>query len=398
MDAITPISRSPARRVWIVGSYYLELRLPFMQRLRDCGWEVAAVGQADQHELFRDHGFAFHRYPVNRSLNPIADYRAYRSLVNLLERHRPDIVHAVNTKPGLLAPKAAARANIAGVVRTITGLGVAFSSDSTLARVMQFAYRGMQRGAAKATATTVFQNADDRDYFFRHRLADPAHSELVPGSGIDVEEFRRRRSDPCALDELRSELGVQGKTVVTMVSRIIGSKGVREFVQAAADVRRRHPDAAFLLVGEALRGPDGIPAQWLDEQSGHVRYLGQRDDIADLLAISDIFVLPSYFREGIPRVLLEAGALELPLITTDMPGCREVVTDGASGIVIPPRDSAAIARSVELLLEHPSLRQKMGAASRQRVEERFHLRHVASAYMDIYRRVLAQSPPQRRAA
>lgn len=396
MDAITQNSRP--RRVWIVGSYYLELRLPLMQRLRDSGLDVEAVGQGDQHDLFRDHGFAFHRYPLTRSLNPLSDYRAYRTLTGLLERHRPDIVHAVNTKPGLLAPKAAARANIPGVVRTITGLGGAFSSDTTLARVMQLAYRRLQRRAAKATATTVFQNVDDRDYFFQHHLADPARSVLIPGSGIDVEEFRRRPHDRQSLEVLRSQLGVEGKTVVTMIARIIGSKGVREFAQAAQAIRRRHPSAAFLLVGPAMRGPDGIPAQWLAEQSGHVTYLGQRDDIADLLAISDIFVLPSYFREGIPRVLLEAGALGIPLITTDMPGCREVVTDGVNGFVIEPRDSDAIARSVNRLLLNPSLRKTMGSASRQRVEERFHLRHVADAYMEIYRRVLAQSLPQRRAA
>jgi glycosyltransferase involved in cell wall biosynthesis len=177
-----------------------------------------------------------------------------------------------------------------------------------------------------------------------------------------------------------------------MVARLVRHKGVREFCAAARAVRRKRPECNFLLIGPL--SSEGRQAVRRREVEGNpdVRWLGSRDDVPALLAISDVFALPSYYREGVPRVLLEAGAMGLPLISTDMPGCREVVRDGWNGVLVPPRDSQALTRAVMALLDAgPEARTQMGERSREHVEEHFSFDLVVDAYSDIYQRLLDQT-------
>ncbi len=177
-----------------------------------------------------------------------------------------------------------------------------------------------------------------------------------------------------------------------MVSRMVRSKGVIEFLKAGAAIRRYRPDVTFLLVGgmsNVAIGDDVKAVQVVQEYeikaySQEVQYLGQRSDVPDILALSDVFVLPSYYREGIPRVLLEACAVGLPIVTTDMPGCRDVVQQNANGFVVPPRDDRALVAAIERLLANPRLRREMGAAASEFVREHFDLDTVAAAYMALY--------------
>ena len=374
--------------IWLVGSEDIRLRIPYLLELRRRGFEVTMVG-SEPPDPFRAHEIPYHRYSLSRALNPLADWRAYRELLALFRNHRPSVVHAFDTKPGILASFAARRAGVPVRVRTLTGMGYVFSSRSPLALLLRPVDHVFQAVASRVASLTVFQNRDDQAYFLRHRLARADASDLVPGSGIDVEALRGKRPSAEALAALRSELGIEGGAVVTMVSRLVRTKGVAEYCAAAAAVRRERPDCTFLLVGPVTS--EGWQAVRRDEVEGNpnVRWLGARPDVPALLAISDVFALPTFYREGIPRALLEAGAMGLPLITTDMPGCRDVVRDGWNGTLVPPRNVRALTRGLLALLDaEPDALRKMGANSRTHVEQHFTLDLVTDAYADIYRQAL----------
>jgi len=373
-------------RVLIVGTEALDLRLPLMDQLAGLGFDPCAAGALPQPE-FDDTPYDYYQYPVCRSVSIRGFRQSVATLRDVIRDARPDLVHAVNTKPCLMAPQATRTLGIP-CVRTVTGLGSAFSSDGPFYRAMRIAFRHMHRRVADDVRMTVFQNPDDRDYFLETGLCQLAETKLILGSGIDVGEFCARVSSPKRLDEIRTELGLHGRTVITMVSRMMRTKGVVELVEAARAVHRRHPEALVLLVGPLVEsGPSALSASAISD-SDAVKWIGLRSDIADILSVSDVFVLPSYLREGIPRVLFEAGALKLPIVTTDMPGCRETVRDGWNGFLIPPRDSRALEAALNKVLISSDERRRLGQNSQQLVRERFELSIVSEAYADVYRDAL----------
>ncbi|MBI1314329.1 glycosyltransferase [bacterium] len=373
-------------RVLIVGTEALNLRIPLMDQLAEHGFDPCAAGARPQPE-FDETPYDYFPYPICRTISFRGFCESVTSLREVIRAAGPDLVHAVNTKPCLIAPRAVRGLGIP-CVRTVTGLGSAFSSDGLLYRGLRFAFRQMHHRVADDVVTTVFQNPDDRDYFVEAGLCVADRTRLILGSGIDIDQMRSAASSPKRLHELRTELDLHGRTVITMVSRLMRTKGVEELIDAAAAIRRRFPNAIFLLVGPLVEsGPAALSAAAVTGNDS-VKWIGLRDDVADLLSISDVFVLPSYLREGIPRVLFEAGAFKLPIVTTDMPGCRETVRDGWNGFLIPPRDSNAIVRALEPLLESPERRWQMGQNSLQLVRERFDLSIVSQSYADVYREAL----------
>lgn len=377
--------------VWLVGSDDIRLRIPYLLELRRRGLDVTMVGSEPPEPFIADE-IPYHQYSLSRALDPLADWRTFRELLALFRKHRPSVVHAFDTKPAIIASFAARRAGVSVRVRTLTGMGYVFSSRSPRALLLRPVDHLMQAAAARAASITVFQNRDDQAYFLRHRLARPDASLLVPGSGIDVEPLRSLRPSADALAALRRELGIESGGVVTMVSRLVRTKGVPEFCAAARAVRRERPDCTFLLVGPL--GSEGWQAVPRSEVEGNpdVRWLGPRPDVPALLAISDVFALPTFYREGIPRALLEAAAMGLPLISTDMPGCRDVVQDGWNGILVPPRNVQALTRALLSLLEaEPEALRQMGENSRAHVDRHFTLELVTDAYAEIYRRLLEQA-------
>jgi len=375
-------------KLWLVGSTDVRFRLPLLNALRERGFDAGAVG-SESETAFAGTGIPYWRFSLNRWVSPWSDLRSRRQLYELFRVHRPDIVHAFDTKPAILAPLAARDAGVPGTVATITGLGYLFSSRSPLALSLRPVFRFLQRRAAAATGVTIFQNPDDRAYFRRHRLVRPGRDALVLGSGID---FTPLQVDGAAVGRLRRELSLEGRLVVTMISRLVAQKGVRDFIHAAALVRQQRPDAVFLLIGPASsEGRGAVSSREVERSARDVRYLGPRSDVSVLLALSDLFVLPTYLREGIPRVLLEAAALGLPLVTTDTPGCKEIVRDGWNGLLVPPRDPRRLAAAVLRLLASPDERKLMGSRSRTHVTGNFSLEYVVRAYTEIYEHVLRET-------
>jgi glycosyltransferase involved in cell wall biosynthesis len=377
--------------IWHVGGEDVRFRIPLLLALRERGFDVGAVG-SETGTAFADAQIPYYRYTLARGIDPLADLRTRREFSQLCQQHQPDLIHGFDTKPAMFAPIVAQQAGIRGRVRTITGMGYVFSETSPLTLTLRPIYRSLQRQASAATGMTIFQNSDDRDYFDHHQMVQADRSDLVLGSGIDLEQLLTKIPVADNLTKTRQELGLAGKLVVTMIARLVITKGVLEFLEAARSICQAMPDVVFLLIGPlASEGKQAISIEEIDSYADCVKYLGARSDIPTLLSLTDVFVLPTYYREGVPRVLLEAGAMGLPMVTTDMPGCRDVVRDDWNGYLVPPRDATSLATAMLKLLENPAQRIEMGARSKLHVVENFSLDRVADAYADIYHRVLAQA-------
>jgi lipopolysaccharide/colanic/teichoic acid biosynthesis glycosyltransferase/glycosyltransferase involved in cell wall biosynthesis len=308
----------------------------------------------------------------------------------LLQQTRPHVIHAFDTKPGVYGCLAAWSTGVPVVVGTVTGLGSLYTPGSTAPAAVRRVYEALQWLAARTADVTIFQNRDDRAEFVARRIVPAHRAALVRGSGVPTALFDPERFTPAQRRDTRAALGIPADALlVTLVSRAIRSKGVGEFVAAAGAIRQRRPDVHFLLVGHADHDSvDGFSATELQSLQPALHWPGPRRDVAAILAASDLFVLPSYLREGIPRALLEAAAMGLPIVTTDSPGCNDVVQPGVSGLLVPPRDVPALITAIEHLLDHPEQRRAFGQAARARAVAEFDLDVVARATESLYRELL----------
>jgi glycosyltransferase involved in cell wall biosynthesis len=385
-------------RVVIVGGPDVDARIELMHRLDDA-FDLNALGSLPALEAkFSAEGFKYGSYRLSRHVDPVGDLATLSQLVLAFRRLKPQIVHAFDTKPGVWACLAARLAGVPAVVGTVTGLGSLYGSADLPTRLARRAYEMLQALACRASDLTVFQNREDPRHFVAAGITAPGKALVIAGSGVRTDVFAPDLIPEQERARLRDELGIlPGQAVVTMISRVMRSKGVPEFMAAARDVGTTHPQTRFLLVGPAdEESMDRLSAAELAELRETVTWPGPRTDIPLVLAVSDVFVLPSAYREGIPRVLLEAASMGLPIVTTDTPGCNEAVEDGVNGLLVPVQDPAALARAVVRLIERPDLRHRLGQASRQRAVERFDLSVIAAQTRAMYRQLLAR--PARAAA
>jgi glycosyltransferase involved in cell wall biosynthesis len=399
---------SPRQRLLIVGGPDVHLRVDLMRALAN-RYQVAAAGSNPMHrDTFTRAGFPFYSYPLARGVNPSDELRSLFALERLVRSLEPTIVHTFATKPSVWGRIAARRAGVRGVLGTLPGLGSLYSSSEWTHRVSRRVYEGLQKYASDCSDMTVFQNAEDLAHFRSAGIVTEANSTLVAGSGVATDYFDPEQVPECERAAIASELGLEsGSIVVTMVSRVMRTKGVMEFANMADVIRHRHPYVRFLLVGpddhESIGGLSDAERRKLNAS---VRWLGHRSDIRAILAISHVFALPTFYREGMPRSLLEAASMAIPLVTTRVPGCEDVVVHEECGVLVPPRDSRALAAAVEALVCDHRLRQRLGEAARRRVLERFSLTVVADRTAELYERILrtpsassgAPSWPRRRGA
>lgn len=378
-------------RVLCVGGEDHDLRVPFLLALRAEGFDVVAAGGREA--AFAAAGIEWHPFSFSRFIAPRADMQSVADLRRLLARTRPGLVQGFDTKPALLVPLAARALPDVAAVRTINGMGWVFSSRSALAMTLRPAYRLLHRLAMRHAAVTVFQNAVDQAYFLRHGMARAPASRLIPGSGVDIAGFARALSVALPPAVLRESLGLGTSDVVITVSRLTRQKGIPTLLAAAAHVHRRRPRARFLLVGpRESEGQLGIDEAELARHARYVIPLGPRSDVPSLLRLADVFAFPTEYREGVPRVLLEAALAGVPIVTTRMPGCVDVVSDGASGLVVPPRDARALADGILAMLEDRDRARAMAARARAHVVAEFGLDLTAARYAALYRAVLRHPP------
>ena len=377
--------------VLCVGGEDHSLRIPFLHALRQRGFRVSAAGSGKA-EPFVQAGIAFFPVPLERFVNPLADWRTLGSLARLFAELSPDLVQSFDTKPNLLVPLAARGARALSVVRTINGLGWIYSSRSLKASLLSPVYRNLHRLAARSTAATLFQNRDDMAFFERHHLLGSGLPRLIPGSGIDVDKFERARLTGPSREELRQTLRLSDTEVVITVTRLTRQKGIPTLLEAAALVHAERPGVRFLLVGpRESEGPLAVSEAELERHAAYVTALGRRSDIPSLLQAADVFAFPTEYREGVPRALLEAALAGLPIVATRMPGCSDVVEDGKSGFLVPPRSPRLLAGRIIKLLQEREAAAVMSARATHRVRQEFGLDLTVERYARVYDDILNAS-------
>jgi glycosyltransferase involved in cell wall biosynthesis/ribosomal protein S18 acetylase RimI-like enzyme len=326
---------------------------------------------------------------ATRSWNPVADVRALAELVALLRRERFDLVHTHNPKPGVLGRVAARLAGVPLVVNTVHGL-YATPEDRLRKRA---AVLGLEWLAGRCSDLELYQSEEDLRWARRLRLAGKGRTHLL-GNGTDLGRFDPALVPPERVAALRRELGLPADAlVVGAVGRLVAEKGYRELFAAARTVRRADPRVRFVVVGAPdLDKADAIGQDELTRAAADVLVTGWRDDVRDLLAVMDVFVLASW-REGMPRSAIEAAAMGRPLVLTDIRGCREVARHDREALLVPPRDPDALAGAISRLAADPALRARLGAAARARALERFSEEMVAERVVRHYRALLDRQSP-----
>jgi glycosyltransferase involved in cell wall biosynthesis len=357
--------------------FFVSHRLALARAAQRQGFTVHVAASPDETAAqLEEAGIHFHPLPFSRKgRHPLRELRTFLSLLLLYRRLRPDLVHHVTIKPILYGGLAARIARIPSVINAVAGLGYTFLARGQAASLFRDLVRfGYRRALSHSNQTVIFQNDDDRREFVSRGLVHPHETALIRGSGVDPDVFSPAEAPV-------------GRPLVVLPARLLWDKGVAEFVAAAAILKARGVEAQFALVGD----PDPHnPASVTEEDlaawraSGVVEVWGRSEDMPEVFRRAHIACLPSY-REGLPRALLEAAASGLPIVTTDVPGCRDVVRDGYNGYLVPPREPAALADALEKLIRDPDARALMGRRGRALVLEQFTLDRVVSETLKLYR-------------
>ena len=370
----------------------LELLLgPQLEAFASAGWNVIGASAPGEHVAALEARGIPH-VPVDhltRSMDPREDLRAARELYRLFKRLRPDVVHTHNPKPGWLGRPAARAARVPAVVNTVHGL----YAQPTDGLAMRSVVRVLERGAATCSHAELIQNPEDTATLARWGVPERRLFNL--GNGIDLGRFDRREAMAGERRELRAEWGVSDKTpVVVTVGRLVAEKGFRELFEAHRRLRRSGSNHELVVVGPTEAGKaDGLTeAEVAEATADGVRLVGFSDRPERYYAAADVFVLASH-REGFPRAAMEASAMGLPVIATDIRGCRQVVDDGVTGLLVPVNDAAALEAALRTLLDDPVRRGVMGAAAAQRARDRFDQQNQIDLTLETYRRLLPKRAP-----
>ena len=349
-------------------------REALIRHFLDSDWGVV-IATADDAEGRHLASLGAHLEPIHFNRGGLAigsDIKAYRRLRTICRHWRPSLVQQFHAKPVIAGSIAARRllGKTVRVVNTITGLGATFLGSRLQSRMVEFGFRK----ALSLADATVFQNKDDRAMFLERELVPPKAARLITGSGVSIDRF-----PPI------NRLGRDSNTLtIVMISRLLKQKGIAEFVEIASRIRQRLPKVRFLLAGESEpMHPDTISDDWLRKQT-NIDFVGRLADVSTSLSEADVFLFPSYYREGVPRVVMEAAAAGLPAVAFDVPGVKEAVRDGRTGYLVPARDVDAMTAAVAKLVDDETLRLKMGRAARELAEASFDIRDIQSKYLSLY--------------
>ncbi len=362
--------------------YLYNFRRSFALALRDAGHELLLISPPGTYgERLRALGLRWEPLPMDRgSLNPLSELRLLSYLRKLFRRERPVLVHGFTIKCAIYGSLVARLTAVPARVSAVAGMGYVFTSSDLRARLLRPLIRRLLKFALGGEgARLILQNPDDVAIFERAKLVDPTSISLIPGSGVDCRRFVATQGDRHN-KELR----------VLLAARSLWDKGLAEFVEAARLLRAEGRSIRFLHAGTPDEGnPAAVPEAtlhaWVKE--GLIDWLGHVEDMPDLLSSVDMVVLPSY-REGLPKTLIEAAACALPLVTTDVPGCRDVVSDGRDGLLVPPHDAQALAQAIARLDDDPALARRLGNAARVKAHAEFDERIVIERTIGVYREIL----------
>jgi glycosyltransferase involved in cell wall biosynthesis len=365
-----------------VGWFFVSHRLALATGAMELGDEVnvAASLQGDldlgTNSIFAKAGIRFHELHFSRSgSGPLELVRNISELTRLFRRVEPDIIHLITLKPVLLGGIVSRFIGIKGVVMAIPGRGSVFSARGLIASLRRWLVLWSYRLAYRAGNTRVIvQNTEDRDYFVGNRIFKSADVRLIRGSGVDLRRF-----------EFRPE--PQGTPVIVLASRMLREKGVEDFVAAARELKRSGHVARFVLVGEPDPGNPGTHTREQLEawaRHGAVEWWGFRPDMENVFAECHLVCLPTFYGEGVPKVLIEAAAAGRAIVTTDIPGCRDIVQHDHNGLLVPPHDARQLASALGSLISDPVRRRAMGAQGHLRAKQEFDVRIVVEQTLQVY--------------
>ncbi|HUP75136.1 MAG TPA: sugar transferase [Acidimicrobiales bacterium] len=322
-----------------------------------------------------------------RSMNVLADVRSAAELWRVLRRERPDVLHTHNPKPGIYGRIVGRLAGVPLVVNTVHGL-YASPDDRRTKRLVVY---GLEALAARFSHAELVQSPEDIDLLRRYRIV-PRRKLTYLGNGVDLVRFDRNRLPPGTRASVRAELGVDDdEVVIGIVGRLVAEKGYPELFEA---MRALGPRCVLVVAGpDDPEKADALDRTLIDRaRADGVRFMGMHRDVERLYAALDVFVLPSH-REGFPRAAMEAAAMALPIVATDIRGCRQVVTHGDNGLLVPPRDPVRLAEALRQLADDAGLRRTMGASSARRARIEFDERAVVTTVLDTYERALSERQP-----
>ena len=364
-------------------AWFWSHRLPLAKDILAKGWDLHlatndAQGNADIAAL----GITGHNLPPHKSsLNPLNQLRLAYKIFETLLTVKPDMVHAITVRHAFFTGIGARLSRTPRVVFTLAGLGPLFSSEdakiktirAVIVPLFKFAFGGEGR-------FVIFQNPDDAKLLVRSGAVERERCAVIRGSGVDTVQFAYT-AEPTT-DE----------PVVLFSSRLLKAKGIGEFVHAARILKSKGVKARFQVAGDIAPGNhDSVTRDQLNEwkDEGTVEFLGQRSDMPALMIKANIVTLPSYYGEGLPKVLLEAAATGRAIVTTDMPGCRETVEDGVTGLLVEAKNAWSLADALEKLLNDKALREEMGKKGRARIEKDFTIETVNARTLAVYKKLMS---------
>jgi glycosyltransferase involved in cell wall biosynthesis len=347
-------------------------RLSLMLAMQNAGYEVIAIAPYDKYsQKIIDAGFEFHSVKLNsQGINPLQDMQTTMEFYKLFKEISPDFICNYTIKPNIYASLVARVLNIK-TINNIAGLGTLFIKQGPITSIAKLLYKASQAKADRV----FFQNRDDFKLFSDAGLVNVSNCDVLPGSGVDTNRFRPQEKD-------KSEV-----IRFLHVSRMIWEKGIGEYVEAARIIKAKYSNVEFCLLGFLdVANPGAISheqmTEWVEE--GVINYLGVSDNVDEVISTADCVVLPSYYREGTPKTLLESASSAKPIITTDNVGCRDVVDHGVNGYLCEPRSSEDLAKKIEMFL---ALSEKekviMGANSRKKIKNEFDEKIVIGKYLDV---------------
>jgi len=357
--------------------YFCSHRLPLAVAAKKAGYTVYVITRVTSHrDVIESAGLKLIPIKLSRrGKNPFAEAVILKQLISIYKCVKPQIVHHVAMKPVIYGSIAARITGIPATVNALAGLGYLFSSESKMARLVRPVIKGLFRLLLNNEhATLILQNPDDVEEICSSGAVTRDRVTMILGSGVDMEEYRQQPES-------------DGVPIVLLASRLLWDKGVGEFVEAARILQREGAVARFILVGEGDdENPGSIRASQLEtwQRQGDVEWWGRCSDMPTVFANSHIVCLPTSYGEGVPKVLIEAASCARPIVTTDAPGCREIVIDGENGILVPIKDVDALVRAIRKLLDSPELRLRMGLAGRQLVKRKFSLTTVVNETLAVY--------------
>lgn len=365
-----------------LGGEDVSARIEISKKFLALGYDVEIIG-TEKEDKFVKNNIPYSKYSLNRELNIFNDIKTIFELRKILQEEKETtIVHAFDTKPTMFLPLSAIGLNHIIVVRTITGMGRIFTEHSFRNSILKTIYNIVQKLINKRVDHTIFQNDDDAAYYVKHKLLDQSKASVVKSSGLDLLKYTENINQH-KIVELKHELKlVPEKTTFILVSRMVKQKGILDYLEAAKKCFESGYSFNFLLIGQ-LDSDESITFEQINFYNKYVKFLGRREDVKELLVLSDVFVLPTYYREGVPRVLLEASAMGLGLIATNMPGCKDVVSDDYNGKLVNIKDIDDLYEKMVYLGTNNEVLYRYALNAKEKVKE-FDLNIVVDQYHKIY--------------